>query len=81
MIQEDLEYYQRLGKELTIFGHLFIAALLGFAVCIGLAFESGPNAGWPWLLGSLVALMAALWARMDEQHTRVLMVIYSASVK
>lgn len=80
MIKEDLEYYQRLEKDLTTHGRWFIAAMFGFSICIGLAFDAGPNAGWPWLLGSLVALMITLWARIDEQHTRVLMRIYLASV-
>lgn len=80
MIKEDLEYYERLNRNLTSHRRWFFAAILGFGICIGMAFDAGPNAGRPWLLGSLVALMFALWARIDEQQARVLIEIYLASV-
>jgi len=79
MTKADPEYYQSLRRELTIQGRWFTVAVVGLIVCITLAYEAGPNAGWPWLLGSLVALMFALWARIDQQHTRVLIQIYLAS--
>lgn len=81
MIKADSEYYQSLQKELTMHGRWFSVALIGFVFCIVLAFEAGLNAGWSWLLGSLVALMFALWARIDQQYTRVLIQIYLASAK
>lgn len=81
MIEQDQEYYQRLQKELTSHRRWFYASLCGFAFCLGAAFDQGPNAGWDWLLGSLAALMVALCAKIEEQHTSVLIRIYLASVK
>jgi len=81
MMTADPEYYQNLRKELTNHGRWFAVGLIGFGVCISLALEAGAIAGWSWLLGSLVFLLFALWARMDQQHTSLLIQIYLASAK
>lgn len=81
MIKADPEYYQSLQKELTMQGRWFTVASFGFMFCIGLALEAGLNGGWPWLLGSLVALLFVLWARIDQQTTRVLIQIYLTSAQ
>lgn len=81
MITADPEYYKNLQKELTKNGWRFTIASSVFGICIASAFYAGVNAGWPWLLGALVALLVALLARIDEQHTRVLIQIYLANAK
>lgn len=74
--QDDVEYYQRLVKELASCRRWFMATALCFALCVGFALEAGPNEGWPWLLGSIGTLMFALYTRIDEQTTRVLIQMY-----
>ena len=81
MISADPEYYRSLKKELTTQGRWFTAATAGFNICLLLAFNTGVNDGWPWLLGALFALSLVLWARIDLQTTRVLLQIYLANAK
>lgn len=79
--EDDIEYYKSLEKELTSCRRWEWAWILSFALCLGLALEAGPNAGWPWLLGSIATLMLALQVRIDEKTTRVLIQIYWVKMK
>lgn len=81
MIEINTEYYQRLEKGLESQRRWFTAALLGLAICLGLAFQAGPSDGWAWMLGSILAIFVALWSRIDEAQTVVLMKIYLANAK
>ena len=81
MISADPEYYQSLLKELTIQARWFNASAIGLGICLGVAFYAGVIEGWTWLLGAILALFIALWARIDQQATQVLLKVYLANVK
>ena len=81
MIRADPEYYRSLRKELTIQGRWFNTSAIGLSICLGVAFQAGVSAGWPWLLGAILTLFTALWARIDQQTTQVLLQVYLANTK
>lgn len=80
MLESDPEYYQNLEKELKSSRWLGVA-LIAFAICLGLAFDGGPSAGWPWLLGSLFALGWVIYVRIEYMQTSILMQVYLAAPK
>jgi len=81
MIEADPEYYRSLQKDLTRQGRWFALGYIGLLVCVALAVGKGPADGWSWLVYSLVFLLCALWARIDQQTTTLLIQIYLANAK
>lgn len=81
MLEADPKYYEELQNRLVREGRWFTAGLIACGISVAFALEGGPSGGWPWLLGALVSLGLALCARIDQQHTSVLIQIYLASPK
>lgn len=78
--RENIEFQEKLEKELRSASRWFYVSLTFFALCIGYAVELGSEKGWPWLCGALVCLLIALWTRIDEHHTRVMIEIHKNRV-
>jgi hypothetical protein len=81
MIKADPEYYRNLEKTLAGQGRWCYGGVLGFWICILFALGLGATDGWPWLVGSFVFAMMALWFRLDQQNTCMKIEIYLANAQ
>lgn len=81
MFDSDPEHYKVLRHQELTNSRWFNGGCIAFTICILQGFHAGQTEGWPWLIGALAALFAALWARIDQQTTLLLIQIYLAGLK